>query len=52
MRGSKISLGIVIVGWMIAAALCTLIHSAALGWGILIFCIQKFPLPGSLCFAY
>lgn len=37
MRGRKISLGIVIAGWMIAAALCTLIHSAALGWGILIF---------------
>ncbi|WP_312242558.1 MFS transporter [Pantoea sp.] len=36
-RGRKSSLGFIIVGWIIASALCAFIHSAALGWAILIF---------------
>lgn len=36
-RGRKSSLGFIIIGWIIASALCAFIHSAALGWAILIF---------------
>jgi len=36
-RGRKSSLGFIIAGWIVACALCTFIHSAALAWGILIF---------------
>ncbi|XBS68446.1 MFS transporter [Acerihabitans sp. KWT182] len=36
-KGRKTSLTVIIFGWMVAAALCTYIHSAAFGWAILIF---------------
>lgn len=36
-KGRKRSLSIIIAGWIFAAALCMFIHSAALGWAILIF---------------
>ena len=36
-RGRKSSLGFIIAGWIVACALCTFIHSAALAWAILIF---------------
>ncbi|MEN4976136.1 MFS transporter [Pantoea eucalypti] len=37
LKGRKRSLGIIITGWILAAALCMFIHSATLGWAILIF---------------
>lgn len=36
-KGRKRSLTIIIAGWILAAALCVFIHSAALAWAILIF---------------
>ncbi|MDW8848415.1 MFS transporter [Erwinia sp. MMLR14_017] len=36
-KGRKRSLSFIIAGWILAAALCMFIHSAALGWAILIF---------------
>ena len=36
-RGRKSSLGIIIAGWIVASALCAFIHTAMLGWIILIF---------------
>lgn len=35
-KGRKRSLGIIISGWILAAALCMFIHSATLAWAILI----------------
>ncbi|HEY0211860.1 MFS transporter, partial [Acerihabitans sp.] len=36
-KGRKISLCVIILGWILAAALCMFITSSTVGWAILIF---------------